>query len=137
VTPAPVTPAPVTPPRPARTPAQLAQDAAARARSADGQVFLPLTEAAGALGLSVQNVTVRTATLTVGAERVPVTVRTFGREVFVPLAALGDLPGTRTRLTPGAVVFTRGTQDVRFPLSVPALVPLQGKPEFLGPLKKS
>ena len=57
------------------TPEQFAAAAGQQARVADGQLFLPLTEVAGALGLTVRNVTVRTATLRVQAHQFLQTLR--------------------------------------------------------------
>ncbi|MFC6660605.1 hypothetical protein [Deinococcus multiflagellatus] len=95
-------------------------------------MLLPLTETAAALRLPVLNVTARTATLRVGAERVPVTVRFFGREAYVPLAALSDLPGAEATLerAPAAVVLSVAGQQARFPLNLPQLLPLGRQTEY-------
>ncbi|WP_082688944.1 PQQ-binding-like beta-propeller repeat protein [Deinococcus actinosclerus] len=125
----PAQPAPV----PALTPAQYAAAAGQKARVADGQLFLPLTEVAGALRLDVGNVTVRTATVRVQGQALPITVRTFDRAAFVPLAALSDLPGASARLTrtPAAgVTLSLGGQTALFPVNLTRLLSLQSGPEF-------
>ncbi len=75
----------------------------------------------------------RTATLRVQAQNLPVTVRLFDRVAFVPLAALADLPGAQVRLVSGAA---RGVElgvagrTAVFPVNVARLLSLQSGAEF-------
>ncbi|MEW6420727.1 MAG: serine/threonine protein kinase, partial [Deinococcota bacterium] len=135
---APGTPAPVTPPVPTRTPEQYAQAAGQGARALDGQVYLPLSEVAGALSSRIELLTPRTATLTfpaqgaAAAQSQTVPVRYVNRVAFVPLAALAHLDGAAlaARRAPAGVTLTLAGQTLTFPVNVANLTPLEAQPEF-------
>jgi hypothetical protein len=131
----PVVVQPTTPPVPVLTPAQQAQAAATGARTEAGLVYLPLTPAAGALGLSIRVLTPRTATLAANAADAGqvVPVRMFGKVAYVPLATLAKLSATQVTLTrtpTPAVTFTRPGRVTAFPLNLPKITPLKPQPEY-------
>ncbi|MDL2344603.1 hypothetical protein QOL99_10610 [Deinococcus sp. MIMF12] len=123
------------PPVPARTPQAAAEAAGRGARVVNGQVLLPLSDLTAALGARVQVLTPRTVTLGLPQAGVPprtLPVQFVGRAAYVPLSALGTLPGTTLRLSGAAagLQVRQGERLLTLPLNVAALAPLRDEPEY-------
>jgi len=101
-------------------------------------VYLPLSEAAAALGTPVRVLTPRSATLALPAQEAgaaslhSVPVRYVDRVAYVPLAALADLPGVTAaaRRAPAGVNLTFAGRTLTFPVNLPVLAPLVAAPEY-------